>query len=166
MGKIKVFYKEHRVFIILMAVGLVCMIIILAVLFAFFYGGDGKDKYGTRLENRSNYEISEERIEDLESFYIMDDKVLSAKAMITGRIIYIKINFAENVELIEAEGIAGKALQEKFSVEEQKYYDIHFTLEEAPSETNKGFLISGAQNKNGSGLVWNLNKEIEEETEV
>ena len=165
MNKIKIFYKEHRVFIILMAVGLVCMIIILAVLFVFFYGGDGKDKYGTRLENRSNYEITEERIEDLENFYITDEKVLSAKAEIRGRIVYIKINFAENVELLEAEGIAQKALQEKFTMEEQNYYDFHFTLKELPSATNEGFIISGAKNKNGSGLVWNLNRETAE-TEV
>lgn len=165
MNKIKVFYKEHRVFIILMAVGLVCMIVILAVLFAFFYGGDGKDKYGTRLENRKNYEIADDRIEDLESTYIMNDTVSGATATITGRIIYINIDFKEGTDLNMAKELAGSTLQDKFSTEEQGYYDFHFTLKESSTETTKGFIISGAKNKNGSGLVWNLNREIVE-TEV
>ncbi len=168
MKKIKTFYKEHRIFTILMAVGLVCLIIIITVLFNCFYGGNGKDKYGTRLENISEYEISEERLEELKNSYFVEEKVIAADARITGRIVYIDIQFSEDIPLEEAQNMALKSL-EQFTEKEQNYYDFHFTLKENPSETSKGFLISGAQNKNGerieengSKIVWNLNKEIVE----
>lgn len=166
MKKIKIFYKEHRIFTILMAIGLVCLIVIITVLFNCFYGGNGKDKYGTRLENKSDYEITEERLQDLESNFIMEEKVNKAEAKITGRIVYISIDFLDDVPLEDAKNIALKSL-ENFSEKEQDYYDFHFTLKESPSATSKGFLLSGAQNKNGERkeangpkIVWNLNKEI------
>ena len=154
-----------------MAIGLVCLIIIITVLFNSFYGGNGKDKYGTRLEGISEYEISEERLEALKNSYFIEEKVVASDARITGRIVYIDIQFAEDIPLEEAQNMALKSL-EQFSEREQNYYDFHFTLKESPSATSKGFLISGAQNKNGerieengSKIVWNLNKEIVE-TEV
>ena len=47
MKKIKQFYKEHRVFTILMAVVIVCVVLIVTILIQCFYVGNGADKYGT-----------------------------------------------------------------------------------------------------------------------
>lgn len=159
MKKIKQFYKEHRVFTILMAVVIVCAIIIITVLIQCFYVGNGTDKYGNRLEGIENVEITESRQNDFEHNLANNEKVRAVDLTITGKIIYITIQFEENVDLVEAESIALKTLEE-FSDEEQSFYDFNFTLKENSSEKSEGFIISGAKNKNGSGLVWNNNRQV------
>ena len=65
MKKIKRFYREHRVFTILMAVVIVCVILLCTLLIQCFYTGN-KDKYGDRLDDISKYEIKEERFDAIE----------------------------------------------------------------------------------------------------
>ena len=57
MKKIKRFYQEHRVFTILMAIVIVCLIIIATVLVQCFYVGNGSDNYGNRLDGIEKVEI-------------------------------------------------------------------------------------------------------------
>ena len=146
MKKIKKFYKDHRVFTILMAIVIVCMILIVTVLIQCFYVGNGKDKYGNRLEGIENYEISETKQNDFKTNLTNNDKIKSVDFKITGRIIYITIQVEQKVKIEEAESIALKSL-ENFTEEEQE-----------------GFIISGAKNANGSGLVWNNNRKVTNKT--
>lgn len=164
MKKIKRFYKEHRVFTILMAVLLVCIILIATVLIQCFYVGRGSDKYGNRLDKLEEYKVEESRLREFESKLLTEKIVESATIGSTGRIFYIRMTFGENVDLIEAQSVALKSL-DNFSEAEKGYYDFHFTLKKEATKTSDGFLISGAKNKNGSGLVWNNNKIPTTETE-
>ena len=66
MKNIKKFYKEHRIFSILMAVVIVCVILLCTLLIQCFYTGN-KDKYGDRLDDISKYEIKEEKLTEIES---------------------------------------------------------------------------------------------------
>ena len=75
---------------------------------------------------------------------------------ITGKIVYIKINFNESASLVEAESVAVKAL-DNFSDSEKAFYDFEFTLAQAATDKTEGFKIMGAKNVNGSNLVWNNN---------
>ena len=77
MKKIKRFYQEHRIFTILMAVVLVCMVLIITVLIQCFYVGNGSDKYGNRLEGIEKYKISESRQKDFEN-NILKSLIVSA----------------------------------------------------------------------------------------
>lgn len=162
MKKITKFYKEHRIFMILMAIVIVCIVLIATVLIQCFYVGNGSNKYGNRLENIENYKIDDIRVNESESKLLTNEKVNGAEIKITGRIIYVDLSFAEGVGLVEAQSIALKLLED-FSEEESKYYDFNFTLKQKATEQNDGFLISGAKNKNGNGLVWNNNREITKE---
>lgn len=161
MNKIKKFYKEHRIFTILMAVVLVCIVLIATVLIQCFYVGNGNDKYGNRLEGIENYEISESRQKDFENNVANNEKVKSVDIQITGKIIYITMQIQPNVALVEAKSIAQKSL-ESFSAEEQGFYDFNITLKQNSSDKSDGFIISGAKNKNGKGLVWNNNRQVTE----
>jgi len=158
MKRIKKFYKEHRIFTILMAIAIVCIILICTVLIQCFYVGNGTDKYGNRLEGIENYEITDERQNDIKDKLIENAKVKTASLTITGKIIYIDISFETNAELVEAETIASELLNE-FSEEEKGYYDFNITLKQDATSTSDGFLISGAHNKNGNGLIWNNNRQ-------
>lgn len=160
MNKIKKFYKEHRVFTILMAIVIVCAILMATVLIQCFYIGNGTDKYGKRLEGIENYEISESRQSDFENNVANNEKVESADIRITGRIVYITLKFEPTVKLEEAKSIALKSLEE-FDEKETGYYDFMFTLKQ-DSVGSEGFIVSGARNANGTGLVWNNNREVVE----
>ncbi len=161
MKKIKKFYKEHRIFTILMAVVLVCVILIATVLIQCFYVGNGSDKYGNRLEGIENVKISESRQKDFEKNTANNDKVKTVDITIAGKIVYITMNFESTVSLVEAQSIAQKSL-ENFSEKEQKFYDFNITLKQEASDKGEGFIISGAKNKNGVGLVWNNNRQTAE----
>ena len=162
MKKIKKFYKEHRVFTILMSVVIVCLILIITVLVQIFYFGNGNDKYGDRLEGIENVPITESREDDFEKNIVNEGKAKKCDLIVTGRIIYITIQFNEDVDLETAKSVALKSL-ESFSEEELAFYDFNFTLKKNTSDKVEGFLISGARTKNGSGLVWNNNRQVTEE---
>lgn len=159
MKKLKKIYQEHRIFTILMAVVLVCIVLIMTVLIQCFYIGNGTDKYGNRLDGIENYKISESRQKDFENNTSNNDKVESTDITVTGKIIYITMQINPGVSLIEAESIALKSLEE-FSEEEQSFYDFNITLKQNSTDTSDGFIISGSKNKNGSGLVWNNNRQV------
>ena len=165
MKKIKRFYQEHRIFTILMAVVLVCMVLIITVLVQCFYVGNGSDKYGNRLEGIEKYKITESRQKDFENNIANNDKVKSVDIKITGKIIYITMQITEGVELVEAQSIAQKSL-ESFSEKEQSFYDFNITLKQNSTDKSDGFIISGAKNKNGSGLNWNNNRVVEKDVTV
>lgn len=164
MKRIKKFYREHRVFTILMAIILVCVIIISTILIQCFYIGKGTDKYGDRLDGIEEHEISDAKISDYENNLANNDKVKTADLIIEGRIIYIKVTYEDNCSLEEAESIAAKSL-ENFSEDEQGFYDFNITLEKNATKTSDGFLISGAHNRNGNGISWNNNREVTSTTD-
>ena len=53
---------------------------------------------------------------------------------------------------------------ENFSEEESAFYDFNVTLKQNSTDNSEGFIISGAKNKNGTGLIWNNNRVVEEDT--
>ena len=159
MKKIKKFYREHRVFTILMAIAIVCAIIIGTVLFQCFYVGNDTSKYGDRLEGIESFEIDDDERQEIESKIVEKELVKSATVNITGKIIYIYINFETTVDLVQGESIAQETI-DFFDEDIQSFYDFQFTLKNAGADNNQGFLISGARNKNGTGLVWNNNNPV------
>ena len=158
MKKLKRFYKEQRIFTILMSIVIVCVILISTILVQCFYVGNGSNKYGDRLEGIEKVEISSSRQSDYKANLTNNTKVKSTDFMITGKIIYITIQFQEKVDLVEAESIAQKSL-ESFSDDEKAFYDFMFTLKENSSANTEGFIISGAKNKNSPKIVWNNNRD-------
>ena len=162
---IKNFYSEHRIFTILMALVIVCLVLIMTVLIQCFYVGKGKDKYGSRLEDIKQHEISSEARTDIEGKLKEEGIVTDAKVTIQGKIIYIKMTFTPEADIIEAEGIAQKSL-EYFSQEDVDYYDFAFTLSKAATESTDSFLIEGSHNSHGTGFSWNLNRQVVEEPRV
>ena len=163
MKKLKRVYTEHRVFAILMALVIVCFVLIGTVLVQCFYVGSNKDKYGERLAGIEKVKID---TKDVESKIIVEEIVKKVEVKVTGKIVYITMKFDAPTTLVEAQSIAQKSL-DYFDEAQKKFYDFHFTLKETATETDEGFIISGAKNKNGSGLVWNNNNPIvtEESTE-
>ena len=162
MKKIIKFFKEHRVFTILMAIVVVCIVLIVTVLINVFYMGNGTNKYGNRLEGIDKVQISESKQSDLENNIANNEKIKKVDIRVQGKVVYITMQVEPGVILEEAEGIALKSLDE-FSDEEKAFYDFNFTLKQNSSENSDGFIISGAKNKNGTKLIWNNNTPVETE---
>ena len=112
MKNIIKFFKEHRIFTMLMAIVVVCIVLIITVLVNVFYMGNGSNKYGNRLEGIKEVEISKSKQSDFENNIANNDKVKKADIRIQGKIIYITLEIATGVKLEEAEGIALKSLDE------------------------------------------------------
>ncbi len=152
---LKKFYRENRIFVLMMGVVLICLIIITSLLLVYFYKGNSKDKYGDRLKDIET-KITDSEIKDKVTETKKISKITDAKINVFGKIIYINLYFEDETEIIEAEGKAVTAL-DNFSDEEKSVYDFQFILYEKIGEET--FIISGAKNHDSPTIIWNNNKE-------
>lgn len=163
LEKIKSSWKENRVLFVLTAILIFCLILIAIVAIDYFLGSS-RDKYGDRLSGIEKVQITDKQLKKLESEIEKEETIENCNINKIGKMIYINLDFNETITLVEAEGKALNTLS-LFSEDELKFYDVHYSLSQAKTEENEGFNIMGTKNVNGSGLVWNNNTPIEEETE-
>lgn len=161
MKKIKKLWEQNRVLFVLFIIIIVCLLIVIGV-FASYFFGSSKSNYGERLNGIENYKITEEMENNFLDSLKNDEQVSDANFKIRGKVVYVTIYFKEGISLVEAESKALASLQ-NFDENYQKFYDFNYTLKQDATEASEGFLIMGAKNVNGSGLVWNNNTEIPEE---
>lgn len=158
MKKIKKIWNENRVLFVLFIIVCVCILIIMGVFLKYFFGSSSSS-YGNRLEGISEVEINEEIQNKFLSAMDNDELVENATIKVKGKIIYISLYFKDGVSLIEAESRALGSLM-IFEQKYQDFYDFNYTLKGNATENSEGFLIMGAKNVNGSGLIWNNNTEV------
>lgn len=161
MDKLKKFWRNNKVLIVLGIILVICLIAILVVTFSYFFGGS-ESVYGDRLEDIENYPIEDSFVDEYIANLESDELVNSATFVNKGRIIYVTIDFVGDTSLVEAQSKAAASL-ESFSENLLSYYDINFTLTCDATENSEGFTIMGAKNVAGSGLVWNNNTPVESE---
>ena len=155
----KQFYKENRVFSILMIVVAVCLLLIIGITLKYFIFGSSSSPYGDRLKDEKKYKISDDLKTEVKSTLESDESIKKASVRVSVRTIYISMEFNTGVSLEEAKGKADTAL-EKFSEDELGYYDVEFILTEESADNSEGFTIMGAKNVNGSNIVWNNNTPV------
>ena len=158
MKKIKRFFREHRVFTILMSLVLVCFILIGTLLVQVFYNGSA-DKYGNRLEEKENYPIAKEDLQTIEAEALKNESVKKANIFVTGRIVDVYLDFQGEIDLTTAQNEAVKILG-LFEDPVKEYYDFQFNLAKEETETSDGFNIEAAKNAGGNGLIWGNNSEV------
>ncbi len=163
MKKIKKLWVENRVLFILTMIVIVCFFVILGVCISCFFGSS-KSSYGDRLEGIKEVNITDDVKNDFINSMKSDELINDASFKVQGKIVYITLDFKENVTLVEAES---KALASLMNIEQkyQDFYDFHYTLKGEKTEKSEGFLIMGAKNVNGSGLAWNNNTEVKKDSE-
>lgn len=154
--------KENKPIFFMIVIVIVCAIISVALLFKYFYFGNGGTKYGDRLDGIDKVAITDSKRLDVEAKAKESKGVSNAEVLVTGKIIYIRISFDTTASLVDAQSTAVKLLEE-FSDEEKNFYDIQFTLVQDATDNSAGFKIMGAKNVNGSNLVWNNNNISEKE---
>lgn len=158
MKIVKKMWAENRVLFALFMIVLICVFVILGVMINYFFGVS-KSSYGERLQGIEEVEINDEFKNKFILFVKEDNVVNDATIKTRGKIIYITLSFKEGVSLEDAKNKASASL----TTVEQKYldfYDFNYTLKGAAVENGEGFLIMGARNVNGNGLVWNNNTQV------
>ena len=88
-----------------------------------------------------------------------NENVKKVSINIKGRIIYIHINFDDEIGLEDAKSLVINSL-DLFSEDILNYYDIEFVLK------SDNYTILGAKNAIIDHVSWNNNREIEEEEET
>jgi hypothetical protein len=163
MKKLKNLWVENRVIFVLFLIVIVCVFIILGVCINYFFGSS-KSSYGDRLEGITEVEMTDEIknkfLDTMKNDALIDDATIKSR----GKVVYVTLTFVDDVTLVEAESKALASLM----VFEQSYidfYDFNYTLVGNKTESSDGFLIMGAKNVNGSGLVWNNNTEVKTDGE-
>ncbi len=159
MTKLKDMWLNNKILVVLVSILTLCFILICFVFITYFFGGS-KSSYGPRLENLNDHKITSTvkntYLEEIESDKIVESTKFSQK----GKILYIKINFIEDITIDEAKSVAVASLQ---NLEEYlDYYDINFTIASKDSENTEGFLLMGSKNINGKVVVWNNNTIVKE----
>lgn len=162
MDKFKELWGKNKVLIVLGIILVICLIAILCVTVSFFFGGS-KSVYGTRLEEIDKYPITDSFknsfIKNLEE----DEKIDKVNFDVKGRVIYLTINFVDDIPLLDAKSKATATLQD-FDENILSYYDINYTLYSKETDNSEGFTILGARNVSGTGsLIWNNNTPVESE---
>lgn len=143
----------HNKFVIIISIVLIaCIGIVAYVCFDKFFGGN-ESTYGDRLVDIENYDFDETDI----TLYF-DENALASSVRISGKIIYISIEFDEETSLNSAKKVATSSLE---YIEEDLlgYYDINYTI------TSTQFTLMGYKNSTSSSIVWNNNTAFDEESE-
>lgn len=156
----KRFFRENRVFAVLMLIVIICFLIIFALLIRYFYSGTSNDKYGTRNEGIEKVPISSELKKGIKEEFEKDETIEEVNFDLKGKVLYINIVFVKTTPLVDAQGKATKVL-EKFSEEILSFYDIQFMLVAEKSDVDDGFIIMGAKNAVSSNVIWNNNTSVE-----
>lgn len=150
--KLKAFYKNNRVYSILMIISIICIVAILVGVVLYFLGQTSKDKYGNRLEGIEKVEIKESKLNDIENKITESELVKSTEVVIKGKLVYITITLNTGTHA-DAESLAQTSL-ELFSEEEKAFYDIQYIVDNKDEKIEENFPVMGYIKAGNSVIKW------------
>lgn len=152
MKGLKGFYKNNRVYVILMVISIVCILSILIGIIVYFVGQSSKDPYGSRLEGIEAVEIKEDRLTEIENVVKENELVTKVNTNIQGKIIYVVVTLSDGTPT-DAENISVKAM-EKLSEEEKAFYDIQFMFSSTSKSDDNVFPLMGYKKASSTAISW------------
>lgn len=156
MKKLKTFWQNNSVLLVLLLILIACLIAISVVVVTYFVG-DSNGKYGDRLEEVDKHPITDKIKEEIISKIKEDKLILNVSLRTSGRVIYVNMKFDSAVTLVEAQSKALASL-EHFNEDILGFYDINYLIEADSTEKTDGFQMMGSHNVSGTGgIVWNNN---------
>lgn len=136
VANLKKFYKENRVFVILMGIALVCISIIIAMMASYVVNSSTRDKYGNRLDGISDVAISDKKVTEMENAVLEMERVQDVVVNIHGKIVNFNIDFQEDVKVDEVQNAAIKCV-DFFDEDYLNYYDLQFLITSNGLDQNK-----------------------------
>ena len=132
MNNIKKFYKNNRIYCILMGISIFCLALIAVLGIVYFVNQTKNDKYGDRLNGIEKNELVEK-----------------ASISVKGKIVYITVTLKDGKRQ-DAEGIAVKSLS-GLTEDEKAFYDVSFAFTKNEDET---FPILGYKKSDATIISW------------
>ncbi len=156
--KFKKFYKNNRIYCILMIISILCILLIGTSVIVYFVAQSNTSPYGDRLDGIDEHDLGSS-LTDLENFYKEQTGVNSATVRLQGKIIYVTVDVADEIKNEEIQNIATSSL-EKINEDNRSYYDIQFIFKRASYNPFFGSKISTNTN-----ITWsNYSYDTEEKT--
>lgn len=152
----KKFYKENRVFVILMGIALVCIAIIVALLAGYVLRSTTGDKYGNRLDGIKDVIIEDEKKDDMESKILEMAKVQDVVINIHGKIINFNVEFQDDTTVAEAQNVAVNCLS-FFEEDYLNYYELQFLFKKSDDNSEVAFPMLGYRKAQSSTISWSNN---------
>lgn len=149
------FVKEHKVLLIIVGVILILFIVCFVILYKMFFSY-GDDKYGDRLKNISNLEISNYTVTKLETELKELENVDSVKYKLNGKLISVIFTVNPSLEKDLAKEYGDKVL-EYFTDEEKSNYDIQIFVVASSEEEDSEYPIIGYKKASKEALTWSNN---------
>ncbi len=149
----KNFYKENRVFSILMIVAIICVVFILFFLVVYFFKGQGTNKYGNRLEGINEVKIADKKLDENAKTITKEKNIDKVSINLEGKLIYTVIYLKP--EGVSSDGVnASLKSLDLYTEEEKAFYDYQFIVQKTPKDEAESFPIMGYKNSDSSNLVW------------
>ena len=145
--RVKRFYKNNRIYCILMGISFASIVLIILALLAHFIHQNTSNPYGNRLEDIKKYPV-QENIDESKTKTQENDLVESVNVEIKGKIIWFVIKVKVDASLEDMQNIGTSTLQ-YFSQENLGYYDIHYLIQR---EGKKGYF--GDKSASASTITW------------
>lgn len=152
----KKFYKENRVFVILMGVALICIAIIVAMLAGYVVKSTTGNKYGNRLDGIGDVRIDDDKQADMEAKVLDMPKVSDVKINLHGKTVNFNIAFQDDTSITEAQAIAPECLK-LFEEDYLNYYDIQFIMTKSSEESIREFPAFGYRKAQSTAISWSVN---------
>ena len=162
MKKLKKFWQENSVLLVLLLILVTCLVAITIVVFTYFVGTNSS-KYGDRLDGIEDYPFTTKTQKSIISSLEEDEDIEEVKIETSGKRIIITINYVAGITLVEAQSKALASL-ELFDEKTQSFYDLEYQIKALATENADGFSLTGSHNVGGTGgIVWVQNNITEEE---
>ncbi|MDE5539008.1 MAG: hypothetical protein K2J20_00805 [Bacilli bacterium] len=162
MKRLKKFWREYSVLLVLLLILIACLVAISVVVVTYFVG-DSSTKYGDRLDGIDKYPFTEETQKEIITKLEEDELIEKANFQVHGKRIRLYIKFTTASTLVEAQSKALASL-ENFAEDTLSFYDLEYSIEADSTEKTDGFHMSGTHSKSGSGgIVWENNTIYQDE---
>ena len=158
MNKLKKFYKNNRIYCILMLISISCFILICASLLGYIISQSTKSEYGSRLEEIESYPV-DDNINAIKTYLKSLEGVESSNVRLQGSIIYINVTVKDEATKEEIQNIANTAL-ENISEENKEYYEIQYVFNRKSYDS-----YFGSKTANNDVISWSYSFDTEPNTE-
>ena len=126
MKRIRKFYKENRIYCILMIISIACCIFMGTICVVYFVNQSHYSVYGDRLIELENYDI-DGSVAKLEEFYKKQKSVNETSIDVKGKIVYIVLDVDNKLTNADVQSIATNSLKE-IDPDVLGYVDLQFIV--------------------------------------
>jgi len=145
--RLKRFYRNNRIYCILMGISFLCILLVITSLVIYFLTQTSSNKYGNRLDGIKNYDTTE-NIKAVKEYITKSEDYEDVEIRVQGKIIYIDITVKPETSIEGMQNIAVGTL-ENFSQENLSYYDIQFAISRKDMKT-----YYGSKSSANSTITW------------